>query len=126
MITLSNGLRVANFSSPHPFTFTDGSVLSAVGNSEAERLKVTFCETLVQRNGYNDVELSFSLSEELVNEIDKGIEYHSLGEVDIILCPLPMLTAMKEAGYNLKTLPFRAIRMEDRIKKLVAIDKFCL
>lgn len=29
---LSNGLRVANFSSPHPFTFEDGSVIPAVND----------------------------------------------------------------------------------------------
>ena len=45
IITLSNGKKVANFSSPHPFTFTDGSVIPAVSNEESERLKVTFIET---------------------------------------------------------------------------------
>ena len=45
IITLSNGKKVANFSSPHPFTFTDGSVIPAVSKEESERLKVNFIET---------------------------------------------------------------------------------
>ena len=45
---LSNGLKVGNFSSPHPFTFEDGSVIPAVNNNDSQRLKVNFNETVIQ------------------------------------------------------------------------------
>jgi hypothetical protein len=147
IITLSNGKKVANFSSPHPFTFTDGSVVPAVSNDESLRLKVTFNEE-VDESG--DVELTFTLSEQVLNEMMYWLKRHTLGLVDVVFCPLPMITAIKDAeanydgvgdmpdllwiiekygiwdSYKLKHSPFRAVRMEDRIKKLVSIEKQCI
>ena len=40
IVTLSNGLRVANFNSPHAFEFEDGTILSAVSNEIAEETKL--------------------------------------------------------------------------------------
>ena len=147
IITLSNGKKVANFSSPHSFTFTDGSVIPAVSNEESVRLKVNFNEK-VDADG--DVELSFTLSEQVLNEMMYWLKRHSRGLVDVVFCPLPMITAIKDAiadydgvsdlpdllwiiedysngnSHLLKDSPFRAIRMEDRIKKLVSIEKQCI
>lgn len=123
IIKLSNGKLVANFSSPHPFTFTDDSVLPAKSNDEAERLKVTFIEKI---DDDGDVELSFDLSDEVMNEIALYEWLHQQKQVDVVFCPLPMITALKGKGYNLKNSPFRSVRMEDRIKKLVSIEKQCL
>ena len=147
IITLSNGKKVANFSSPHPFTFTDGSVIPAVSDEESERLKVNFNEK-VDTNG--DVELSFTLSDDVLKEMTYWLKRHSRGLVDVVFCPLPMITAIKDAiadydgisdlpdvlwiiedysncnSHLLKDSPFRAVRMEDRIKKLVSIDKQCI
>ena len=147
IITLSNGKKVANFSSPHPFTFTDGSVIPAVSNEESVRLKVNFNEK-VDTNG--DVELSFTLSGNVLSEMVYWLKKHTLGLVDVVFCPLPMITAIKDAiadydgvsdlpdllwvmesygiwnSHLLKDSPFRAIRMEDRIKKLVSIEKQCI
>lgn len=125
IITLSNGKRVANFSSPHPFTFTDGSVLPAVSDDEAERLKVTFYED-VAHNG--DVELTFALSDAILEEMEIYILAQMDGLVDVVFCPLPMITAL-HAKYSYKSVrgfPFRSVRIEDRIKKLVSIEKQCL
>jgi len=128
IVTLSNGKRVANFSSPHSFTFTDGTVLPAVSDEDAERLKVTFIETEINLSG--DIELSFILSDEILKEMDKWVAEFQNGNVNVIFCPLPMITAIKESQYYgipyLKRNAFRAIRIEDRIKKLVSIDKQCL
>lgn len=124
--TLSNGKRVANFSSPHPFTFTDGTILPARSNEDAERLKVNFIED-VDKDG--DVSLSFELSKEVWEEITHWMKlWFAKGQVDVVYCPLPMLTAIKQnhPDFSLKHSPFRAIRMEDRIKKLVSIEKQCL
>lgn len=124
---LSNGKKVANFSSPHEFKFTDGTVLPAVSNTLAEKLKVTFRETKL---GDGDIELSFSLSKEIHKEIEKWIELYEAKHVNVVFCPLPMITAIKQSTWFgkefLKNSPFRAIRIEDRINKLVSIDKQCL
>jgi len=122
-ITLTNGKIVGNFSSPHPFTFTDGSILPAQSNEEAERLKVTFNEFL-HDNG--DVELDFTLTPAIMHEMTNWMLMFNAGQVHVVFCPLPMITALKSIGYRLKKSPFRAVRIEDRINKLVSIEKQCL
>ena len=121
--TLSNGLIVGNFSSPHDFKFTDGSILPAVSNEEAEHLKVTFNEELIpHKNGITtDVKLSFSISQIVYYRMIEWQKMNMLGLVDIVICPLPMLKGLKHAHPI-----FRSVRIEDRIKKLVSIDKFCI
>lgn len=124
---LSNGKKVANFSSPHEFKFTDGTVLPAVSNELSEKLKVTFRETKL---GDGDIELNFSLSKEIHKDVEKWMELYNSKHVNVVFCPLPMITAMKQSTWFgkefLKNSPFRAIRIEDRINKLVSIDKQCL
>jgi hypothetical protein len=125
IVTLSNGKRVANFSSPHPFTFEDGSVLNAVSDSESERLKVIFLEKELEDG---DIKLSFSLSNDVRSEmVGWKILYLNL-LVDVVFCPLPMIMAIKEEFGEewLVNSPFRSIRIEDRIKKLVSIHKQCI
>lgn len=125
IVTLTNGKRVANFSSPHPFTFTDGTILPAVSDKESERLKVTFIEEFINRTG--DIKLSFKLSEEILTDIGYWNNQHDLNHIDVVYCPLPMMTALKDWGvFNLELTPFRSIRIEDRINKLVSIDKQCI
>lgn len=126
IVTLTNGKRVANFSSPHPFTFTDGTVLPAIDTEKSEKLKVLFKEKLENMQG--DVSLSFSLTYNIREEMTEWMHKWVDGEVDIVFCPLPMLVAIAgEMGEkSLLRSPFRGIRMEDRIKKLASIDKQCL
>ena len=123
IVELSNGKLVANFSSPHSFVFTDGVVLPAKSEEDSERLKVTFKEKLYA-NG--DVELSFDLSEDVMNEIALYEFLYEQNEVHVVFCPLPMITSLKEKKYDLINSPFRAVRIEDRINKLVSIEKQCL
>ena len=124
MITLTNGKIVANFSSPHEFTFEDGSILPAVSNSEAERLKVTFHEEIDTSTG--DVILDFSLSHEVWEEMNKYYKLWWDHEVNVVFCPLPMIITLHKTGYNVKVSPFRAVRITDRIKKLVSINYQCI
>ncbi len=126
IITLTNGKRVANFSSPHEFKFEDGSVLPAVSNEDAEDLKITFIETVVNNKG--DIMLSFDLSLAVGEKMRFYEQLHKGGLVDVVFCPLPMITALlKRHGIDrLIQSPFRAIRMTDRINKLVSISKQCL
>jgi hypothetical protein len=123
IITLSNGKKVANFSSPHPFTFEDGTILPPVSNDEAERLKIDFIEN-VDDDG--DVSLTFELGSDVIQDMGFWEELHQSGVVDIVFCPLPMITAMHVQGIDVKVSPFRAVRIQDRIKKLVSINKQCL
>lgn len=124
VVTLSNGKKVGNFSSPHDFTFTDGSVLPAVEANKALLLQVSFLE-FSHSNG--DVSLGFALSLPVWEEMRKWREMHQQGLVDVVFCPLPMITSLKEQyEYKLKESPFRTVRIEDRINKLVSIDKQCI
>ena len=125
--SLSNRKRVGNFSSPHDFKFTGGTILPAVHNEEAERLKVTFVESLHENELYNiDVTLSFKISQEILDEMEHWMRLWRSSRVDVVLCPLPMLQGLKESGYDIVNSPFRAVRIEDRINKLVSITKQCL
>lgn len=125
IITLTNGRRVMNFSSPHNFTFTDGTILPAVSNEESERLKILFIETPVKGGLRGDTHLNFSLTDAVEEAI---LRFHHLVEddlVDVIYCPLPMIKAIRKIygdDYLVKSR-FRAVRIEDRIKKLVSVEK---
>ena len=140
VVKLSNDIRVGNFSSPHDFTFTDGTILPAVSDEEALRLKVKFIEDAKKSmswsgSPYDNVELGFELTDEILDEINEWEELFDDKKVDIVLIPLPMLTAMKGLHKNneykwsrtlLRSSPFRCIRIEDRTHKLVSINKFCI
>lgn len=130
IVTLRNGKRVANFSSPHPFQFTDGTILPSVTYEEAERLKVTFHES-VDSDG--DVSLSFSISDDVHEEMLYWLDMYKSGNVDVVFIPLPMMTAIKDPYFSIrkgdmdiKHSPFRCVRIEDRINKLVSINKQCI
>lgn len=129
VVELSNGVKVANFSSPHPFTFTDGTVLPAVSKEVSETLKVTFIETPTDNpRGFADVRLDFELSEAVMDQVGRWQVMFLNSEVDVVLCPLPMIQALKKylSPSDMFDSPFRCVRMGDRIKKLAEIDKFTL
>lgn len=125
ILTLSNGKRVANFSSPHDFIYEDGNTLPAVSAELSEHLKVIFNEYELPDG---DVMLNFTLSPQIIEEMQRYFTMWDNDEVDVVVCPLPMITAIKESfgpGYLISS-PFRSIRVEDRIKKLVSIHKQCI
>jgi len=139
IIKLSNGLKVGNFSSPHPFTFEDGSVIPAVNDIDSQRLKVDFIETVIKNECavgfdadiYKTISLRFDLSDAIKDEMDKWHKLWQVRQIDIVLCCLPMIQALNEwENKNGESIvlnsPFRAIRMKDRIKKLISIDTFTI
>lgn len=159
IITLRNGLKIGNFSSPHTFEFVDGTILPAVSNEEAERLKIDFRENIIKDTiqvGFGDkrqrldtqshsthvvidnIELSFGLTDKVVGMIEAWESLHGNAEVDIVLIPLPMLTAMKAIGKAYKSgdyqmtrnqlldSPFRCIRVENRTDRKISDRKFCV
>ena len=142
-VKLSNGLIVGNFSSPHPFTFEDGSVIPAVNDIDSQRLKVDFIETVVENKSavgfdadiYKTISLDFELSNAVECEMERWYKLWQNRKVDIVLCCLPMIQGLLDNpenidnpfyGHNLLNSPFRAIRMKDRIKKLISIDTFTI
>jgi hypothetical protein len=132
-VRLSNQLIVGNFSSPHPFTFDDGSVLDAVNDYDSERLKVIFNETVVQvivgDKHHKTVSLDFSLTVDVLEEMEIWEKMWKHNDVDVVLCPLVMIQALKSIS-NVDLVadktPFRAVRLKDRIKKLASIDTFSI
>lgn len=124
IVTLSNGKRVSNFSSPHPFEFEDGSILPAISEADSIRLQMEAKETLAATGG-GDIKLSFVITPDVINEIKYWQNEWRLGNVDVVFCPLPMLSALKDY-YFLEVTPFRTIRCVDRISKKVSITKQCL
>lgn len=132
-VVLTNGLRVANFSSPHPFNFEDGSVLEACA---PDRVKAGALnrEDEVRPWGMWDREdivavvPKFSLSEQVWSllvelEQDKGI--------DIVLIPFPVLEALRNAK-GMGGIPYLematkvgTICVKDRTTKEIYINRFC-
>jgi hypothetical protein len=129
---LKNGLKVANFSSPHDFEFDDGTILKAVSDEQAQKLKVTFNETESKGpRGITDIELSFGLSTDVYLEINEWQKLYNAGVVDVVIIPLPMLTALKTSTVKwtpqmISESPFRCIRIEDRTNKVISSRKFCV
>lgn len=124
IIVLSNGKRVANFSSPHPFTFEDGTVLPAVSPEESLRLKINVIEEELPFIA-GDLILTFELSRDVKTRMEEWLLAWVDGKVDVVYCPLMMLQAIAaESGVEkLRGMPFRAVRIKDRIKKLVSITE---
>lgn len=126
VVLLSNGLRVANFSSPHPFTFSDGSKLEACSAERAKHFVLEQIETEHPRcGGYTDISLEFKMTAKVLNEINL-LETDS--EIDIILVPFPVMEAFKknfggELRYGDK---IRVCRVADRVTKTICHDKFCV
>ena len=95
------------------------------------RLKVNFNEYVIDDNlakKYKTVGLTFTLSDEVRREMEVWHKMWEHNDVDIVLCPLPMIQALNEVrnGNSTVNSPFRAVRMKDRIKKLSSIDTFTI
>lgn len=118
--TLSNGVRVMNFSSPHPFIFTDGSVLPPVDADTARALMLDAVEIEHTNGRWVDVELVFKLND----TVREAVEAAQASDVDIVLVPLPVLSAVKAAGMPIGKL--RVCRVADRVAKTICADRFCI
>jgi hypothetical protein len=123
IITLSNGKKVANFSSPHSFKFTDGSILPARSKEDSEALSLKEIETPINDKG--DIEISFEITGMIEAEMFHWMKGYSNCYVDVVFCPLPMITTLKKEGYDIINSPFRTVRMADRITKRSSIDLQC-
>lgn len=128
IVTLSNGLKVGNFSSPHSFTFEDGSVLEACTPERSKLLSMetTEVELLPRDDRYIDVCMAYFIETKMERAITEAIIMWEEGHIDIFIVPFICLQAMKDQGYDVRNLPFRVIRILDRVTKVCSINKFCV
>ena len=134
IITLSNGLKVANFSSPHTFTFTDGSVLPARDHVFSRFMSLDDGETIESVNVskkciYTNVSVHWKLTAAIEIELLRWMREYHMNNIDIVIVPLPVLSAMKTTRWskqNIINSPFRVVRVADRITKEIHINKFCI
>jgi len=124
IVTLTNGLVVGNFSSPHTFTFTDGSVLPACSSERATLAALQAVEKDVsgKRARWTDIKIDFELSE----QTEWALHEAAKEPVDIIIVPRVVRDAMAAKGRDIRKTKFRTIRMADRVKKVAFADKFCV
>ncbi len=121
--TLSNGIRIANFSSNHPFKFVDGTELKPCADNRCKALMLEVEETEFKcsHSAWTDIRIRFNMNKAvlkalMVAELDN--------DIDIVLCPLPVITALKESYIDLSKV--RGLRMANRITKEIHIDRFCI
>jgi prephenate dehydrogenase len=122
---LKSGMTVGNFSSPHPFTFEDETVLQGC---DAERCKaLSLREEEVEapflgdarKYGVTAVTPKFGITDEVRSALVQA-SY----EADLVLISFPTLSALKEAGELENFLSVCTIRA-DRLTKKVSTTKFC-
>lgn len=127
VITLVNGLRVANFSSPHCFKFSDGKELPACDEERAKLLmldsqeEIVFSTTMINGDIVECIRLKYKMSS-VIRIALKHAE--STPGIDIIIVPLPVMEAIKQE--KMRIGKFRTIRMYDRIHKTCYSNKFCV
>ena len=133
VITLTNGLRVANFSSPHPFNFEDGNILEACA---PDRVKAGALDReeevrpwgMWDRDDVVAVVPKFSLSDQVWSLL---VELENDNTVDIVLIPFPVLEALRNARgedgipYLDKVSKVGTICVKDRQTKEIFINRFC-
>ena len=134
--TLSNGLRVANFCSPHIFEFEDGSVLGQSDQEWADRVRANIEDIVVEeRHGVNLIGVSITCSGAAMLEL-KSLAMNGTEDFDLLILPLMMCQALAR-------IPTETIRdwfggkTVDIMSKIVSIrrvgrggpisiDKFCV
>lgn len=135
VVELKSGLRVANFSSAHPFKFDTGEVLPACSEEVCRYLSLEAVEIeLPNPKGFTDIRLSFAMSVPVYDALQDLAEDEG---VDIILVPLPVMTALKEeqsiwidegVPESLERIlkKARVQRAADRVAKTIRSDRFCI
>jgi hypothetical protein len=125
IVTLSNGIRVANFSSPHPFNFVDGTVCPSC---ESDRVKAGSLDRMDVESpfpglpGVTAVIPKFKLNDVLREELR---QLQSDPGVDVVLVPFPVLEAIREDGLYNELTKSATICVADRLTKAIFIDRFC-
>ena len=121
-VTLSNGLVIGNFSSPHPFNFTTGEILAACSPERALMGALEAVEIEATNGRWTDIQLSFKLTP----AVREALDIAQQSAVDVVLVPLPVLQAVRaEPSGAARWSKVRCIRCADRITKAIYPDRFC-
>ena len=124
VVKLSNGVRVANFSTSHTLEFVDGTVLPACSLRRAKVLSTDISEIAVHTelgSGIliTDIVTTWAMSVEVEAELSR---LSQLDGYDVLLIPIATMSAIKEAR-----LPIHRCRclILDQTGR-VLIDKFSI
>jgi len=125
VITLDNGIRIANWSSPHEFKFTTGEILPACAPERVKAMSLNIDETVVNQEKWKDIEISTKVPKIVFDDLQK-LQYDD--EIDIILVPFMVLSALRNSysKFSSNTRKCRVIRVADRVTKEIYPDKFCI
>ena len=125
VITLDNGITIANWSSPHKFKFTTGEVLPACTPERVNAMSIDIDETVVSNKKWDDIKIKTSIPDVVRDDL-KILQDNE--DIDIILVPFMVLSAMK--SLLMMKYPYffklRVIRVADRVTKEIYPDKFCI
>lgn len=133
--TLTNGVKVMNFNSPHSFEFEDGTILNAVSNdiAKATQLDTQDIELPTIDGITMDVQKKFVMSQACLDHLIQAAQVAEVEDVRIILAPLPVISAVKDWQLNILISEFpilqqklRTIYVVDRITKKISTKKFCV
>ena len=122
---LSNGICVANFSSPHPFNFEDGNVLAACESDRIQAGALSRKDVDVPWAGLPGVTAvtpKFDLSESVIQLLT---ELEADTEVQIVLIPFPVLEALRTSGRLADFPKVGTICVKNRETKEIFVDRFC-
>jgi len=123
-VVLTNGLRVSGFSSVHPFTFVDGAVLQGCTVERAQALRIDSKESESPGiRGTTDIALKWVMTENVLAELRR---LDCLEDIDIVLIPLPLISALKDGGHWPSFAKLRGHRLADSVSKVCHIDRFCI
>ena len=128
VVQLANGLRVANFSSPHPFEFETGETLPAC---DPELVKASSLQKNLEERPSSrhldavDVEVRFEMSDSCRALLEEAESQARKEGIHVILIPFPLLDVLRRERDVAET-PFRVILVEDRVTKKISSRKFCV
>jgi hypothetical protein len=134
--TLRNGLKVANFNSPHSFTFDDGSVLESVSKEFAKNTMLGSSDIEADNGKFTIVAKKFAMTDKCLTALFELTK----SDADVIIAPLPVVQLINDDFANrdnkvwqeltvndIKTLRSKVFTcfLADRVNKICSISKFC-
>jgi hypothetical protein len=123
---LSNGLKVANFNSPHEFNFEDGTILKACSSAWSKETMLlpkdeTTREFTSNGNSFQSVQKGFEMSDSCY----RGLIDLADTDVDLIIVPFPVLQLVQASNQDLVKMKCCTGFLVDRVDKTLSIEKFC-
>jgi len=130
--TLETGVTVVNFSSSHPFTFDDGTVLGPCTKERADSIILEDNENSMPGIGpWEDVTLNFEMSPAVLEDLKFCFKKYSAQKNQLVLVGLPVLVCIRENSFEffgvpISDTPFRGIRKINRSSMICSSRKFCV